>query len=82
MNAPFPFGFPGATAFYLTLYVVTLLIHVAFMNYVLAGATCLVFGLGRGRAGSATTTGAPSIRTATSSCWPPDTAPPPATRCG
>ncbi len=53
MNAPFPFGFPGATAFYLTLYVVTLLIHVAFMNYVLAGATCLVFGLGRGRAGSA-----------------------------
>lgn len=53
MNAPFPLGFPAATAFYLTLYVVTLLIHVAFMNYVLAGATCLVCGLGRGRPGSA-----------------------------
>jgi hypothetical protein len=37
MDTPFPFGFPGPTAFYLTLYVVTLVIHVAFMNYVLAG---------------------------------------------
>lgn len=53
MNAPFPLGFPSATAFYLTLYVVTLLIHVAFMNYVLAGSTCLMLGLGRSKAGTA-----------------------------
>ena len=37
MDAPFPFGMPTATAFYMVLYVVTLAIHVAFMNYVLAG---------------------------------------------
>lgn len=38
MDAPFPFGFPGATARYLALYVGTLVLHVLFMNYVLAGA--------------------------------------------
>src|SRR3970040_919336 len=38
MNAPFPFGFPPPTAFYLSLYVLTLIIHVLFMSYVLAGA--------------------------------------------
>lgn len=37
MDAPFPFGFPLPTAWYLVLYVVTLVIHVLFMNYVLAG---------------------------------------------
>lgn len=37
MNTAFPFGFPAPTAFYLTLYVVTLVIHVVLMNYVLAG---------------------------------------------
>ena len=37
MNAPFPFGFPGPTAMYLSLYVVTLALHVLFMNYALAG---------------------------------------------
>ncbi|MBI4514224.1 MAG: hypothetical protein HY699_00185 [Deltaproteobacteria bacterium] len=41
MDAPFPFGFPGATAFYLTFYVLTLVIHVLFMNYVLAGTAYL-----------------------------------------
>lgn len=38
MDAVFPIGFPSATAFYLVLYVLTLAIHVIFMNYVLAGA--------------------------------------------
>ncbi|MEW4528026.1 hypothetical protein [Maioricimonas sp. JC845] len=42
MNAPFPFGFPWPTAFYLTLYVVTFAIHVAFMHYVIAGSSYLV----------------------------------------
>ncbi len=37
MDAPFPAGLPLPTAFYLTAYVVTLAVHVAFMNYVLAG---------------------------------------------
>ncbi len=37
MNTLFPFGFPGPTALYLTLYVVTLVSHVIFMNYVVAG---------------------------------------------
>lgn len=43
MDSPFPFGLPLPTAFYLTLYVVTLVIHVAFMNYVLAGTATLFF---------------------------------------
>lgn len=38
---PFPFDLPHATAFYLVLYLATLLIHVAFMNYVLAGTAYL-----------------------------------------
>lgn len=41
MNAPLPFGFPAPTAFYLALYVLTLVVHVAFMNYVLAGTIWL-----------------------------------------
>ena len=41
MDAPFPFGFPGPTAFYLSLYVLALVVHVLFMNYVLAGAAYL-----------------------------------------
>ncbi len=44
MNSPFPFGFPGPTAFYLTLYLVTFLIHALFMNYVLAGSSVLAVG--------------------------------------
>jgi hypothetical protein len=38
VNAPFPFGFAPATAWYLTLYVLTLVLHVLFMNYSLAGS--------------------------------------------
>lgn len=43
MDATFPFGFPTATAWYLSLYVVTLVVHVFFMNYVLAGSAYLAF---------------------------------------
>jgi hypothetical protein len=38
MNTLFPFGFPWQSVLYLVLYVVTLVIHVVFMNYVLAGS--------------------------------------------
>jgi hypothetical protein len=38
MNSLFPFELPFPTLFYLLLYVSTLLIHVVFMNYVLAGS--------------------------------------------
>jgi len=38
MESFFPFGFPFPTAMYLVLYVLTLIVHVIFMNYVLAGA--------------------------------------------
>ncbi len=38
MNSAFPFGLPGATALYLSLYVLTLALHVVFMSYVLAGS--------------------------------------------
>ncbi|MEQ8786001.1 MAG: hypothetical protein RIC55_06865 [Pirellulaceae bacterium] len=38
MQTLFPFGFPYPTAFYLTLYVLTLVLHVLAMNYVLAGS--------------------------------------------
>lgn len=41
METTFPFGFPPATAWYLTLYVATLVLHVVFMNYVLAGSCYL-----------------------------------------
>lgn len=41
MQPPFPFGYPAPTAFYLTLYVLTLVIHVVTMNYVLAGSAWL-----------------------------------------
>lgn len=47
MNAPFPFGFPAPLAFYAVLYVVTLVLHVLFMNYVLAGTVVLAGGLVR-----------------------------------
>ena len=51
MDTPFPFGLPVPTAFYLTVYVVTLVVHVLFMNYVLAGtATVTVAYLLGGRA--------------------------------
>ncbi len=37
MDTVFPFGLPGPTVLYLVLYLATLVIHVLFMNYVLAG---------------------------------------------
>ncbi len=45
MNTAFPFGFPAPTAMYLVLYVVTLAVHVVFMNYVLAGSAWLALSL-------------------------------------
>jgi len=42
MDTPFPFGLPLPTAFYLTIYLSTLMIHIVFMNYVLAGSAYLV----------------------------------------
>lgn len=41
MDSAFPFGFPQPTAFYFTLYVGTLVVHVLFMSYVLAGTAYL-----------------------------------------
>lgn len=43
MSSLFPLSYPGATAFYLALYVMTLVVHVVFMNYVLAGSAYLAF---------------------------------------
>jgi hypothetical protein len=45
VNAVFPFGLPPATALYLVLYVVTLSVHVVFMNYCLAGSLYLTWKL-------------------------------------
>lgn len=41
MDAIFPLGLPLATGFYLVFYILTLAIHVVFMNYVLAGSLYL-----------------------------------------
>ena len=38
----FPFEYPLPTAFYLCFYILTLVIHVVFMNYVLAGSAWLI----------------------------------------
>jgi len=43
MDTIFPFGFPPATAFYLTMYILTFVLHQAFMHYVLAGSLCLTW---------------------------------------
>ena len=43
MDAVFPFGFPAPTAFYLTLYVLTFVVHQVFMHYVLAGSLYLAW---------------------------------------
>jgi len=52
MSLPFPFGFPAATQLYLVLLVATLLVHMIFMHYVLAGTAYLACGrlFGRQRA--------------------------------
>lgn len=61
MDRFFPLGFPGPTAFYLALYVGTLIVHVIFMNYVLAGVGYLaVSSITRGR--KQETTGTVSAR--------------------
>jgi hypothetical protein len=62
MSELFPFGFPGPTAFYLSLYVFTLSIHVVFMNYVLGGSAYLGWrsvkpGAGAGGVSSETANG-------------------------
>lgn len=49
MDTTFPFGLPTATAFYATLFVLTLVLHVLFMNYVLAGSAWLAWSLVTGR---------------------------------
>ena len=41
MDVAFPFGFPLPTAFYMILYIATLILHVVFMNYVLAGTAVM-----------------------------------------
>jgi hypothetical protein len=41
MHMVFPFGFPLGTGFYMVFFVLTLAIHVVFMNYVLGGASYL-----------------------------------------
>jgi len=43
METVFPFGFEPATQFYLVLYLLTLVLHVFFMNYVLAGSIWLAW---------------------------------------
>ena len=45
MNEVFPFGLPPATALYLVLYVLTLSVHVVFMNYCLGGSLYLAWKL-------------------------------------
>ena len=41
MNTPFPFELPSPSIWYVVLYAATLLLHVAFMSYVLVGALLL-----------------------------------------
>lgn len=44
MNGPSPAGLSAATAAYLALFMLTLVVHSAFMHYVLAGSTYLAVG--------------------------------------
>jgi hypothetical protein len=44
METLFPFGFPGPTAIYLALFVLTAAIYTVFMQYVLAGSIVLLVG--------------------------------------
>jgi hypothetical protein len=68
MDAPFPFGFPIPTGFYLVLYVLTLVIHVVFMNYVIAGTGYLAIARILTRRG---TTTPPSLISRTLTDWMP-----------
>jgi len=52
MDQIFPFNLPAPTAWYAVLYVVTLLMHIVFMSYVLAGSIMLGVAGFRGMLGS------------------------------
>jgi hypothetical protein len=54
MDNVFPIGLPAATAFYVTLYVLTFALHQALMHYVLAGSLFVTLHtmLGRGETGT------------------------------
>lgn len=52
MDQIFPFNLPAPTAWYAVLYVVTLLLHIVFMSYVLAGSIMLGVAGFRGMLGS------------------------------
>ena len=53
MDTVFPFGFPGPTALYLALFVLTWVVHALFMQYCLAGAVVLVWRLPQRQTGPA-----------------------------
>lgn len=57
MDQIFPFNLPAPTAWYVVLYILTLLLHIVFMSYVLAGSIMLGVAGFRGMLGS---TGTPS----------------------
>ena len=71
MERMFPLGFPLATGFYLSFYVLTLAIHVLFMNYVLAGTGYLALAslaeFNGGRVSSRSSTSRPESPTQTRS---------------
>lgn len=58
MDQIFPFNLPAPTAWYAVLYVVTLLLHIVFMSYVLAGSIMLGIAGFRGMLGIS---GRPSV---------------------
>jgi hypothetical protein len=68
LHAMFPFNLPGPTIWYVVLYVVTLLLHVAFMSYVLAGSVMLGLAGLRGMLGLGERN-----RQAAASAWSPVT---------
>lgn len=51
MDSCFPAGFPFASQVYLVLFVVTMVLHVLFMNYVLAGSAWMAWARLRGLSG-------------------------------
>lgn len=61
MDALFPFGFPLSSAIYLVLYVFTLVLHVIFMNYVLAGTGFITLSTFVGRTDEETPEPSPGI---------------------
>lgn len=71
MDALFPFNLPTPTIWYVVLYVVTLLLHVVFMSYVLAGSIMLGLAGGRGMLGHQSTSSAWSPVTTVLKDWMP-----------